>query len=297
MHSVELPTGRIQTMMSLSPKKRVRHLPAGWYPDDAAEIRSRVLDWTRLQNSLSAYAIVAPHAGWYFSGDLAAKAVWTLRDCDTIAILGGHLGRGDPILFAEEEKFDCTVREGTNDAPLLSALESELRAVGIKEVAPDHSIDNSVEIMLPLAALRFPDARLVWLRVPPDYKARELGSALARAASVCGKKLALIASTDLTHYGPNYGFMSHGVGESAVEWVRNENDRGFIESAIGMDADRVIGHARDHYSACSPGGVAAAIAFSFSCGAKRGVLLGHKLSYDVLPDQSFVGYAAMAFVA
>jgi AmmeMemoRadiSam system protein B len=239
---------------------------------------------------------MAPHAGWYFSGDLAAKAVWALRDCDTVAILGGHLRRGDPILFAGEGCFDCTVREGANDLQILNALKSELKDAGIKEIAPDQDVDNSVEIMLPLAALRFPQAGLVWLRVPPDYKARELGSALARAASTCGKKLSVIASTDLTHYGPSYGFMPHGVGESAVDWVRDENDRGFIAAALSMDTDRVLAHARDRFSACSSGAVAAAISFSFNSGAKRGVLIGHKLSYDVHPDRSFVGYAAIAFV-
>ncbi|GAB6275832.1 MAG: AmmeMemoRadiSam system protein B [Rectinema sp.] len=282
--------------MSMDLKKRKRYLPAGWYPDNAAEIRSLVSDWTKLQNNLSAFAIVAPHAGWYFSGDLAAKAVWSLRDCDTVAILGGHLRRGDPILFAEEENFDCTVRDAANDVQVLNALNSELKDAGIQEIAPDHDIDNSVEIMLPLAALRFPEARLVWLRVPPDYKARELGSALARAASTCRKKLAVIASTDLTHYGPNYGFMPHGVGESAVDWVRNENDRGFINAVLSMDTDKVLGHARDRFSACSSGAVAAAISFSLNNGAKRGVLIGHKLSFDMHPDRSFVGYAAIAFV-
>jgi AmmeMemoRadiSam system protein B len=282
--------------MSTDLGKRERYLPAGWYPDDAAEIRSLVSDWTKLQKDLSAFAIMAPHAGWYFSGDLAAKAVWALRDCDTVAILGGHLRRGDPILFAGEGCFDCTVREGANDLQILNALKSELKDAGIKEIAPDQDVDNSVEIMLPLAALRFPQAGLVWLRVPPDYKARELGSALARAASTCGKKLSVIASTDLTHYGPSYGFMPHGVGESAVDWVRDENDRGFIAAALSMDTDRVLAHARDRFSACSSGAVAAAISFSFNSGAKRGVLIGHKLSYDVHPDRSFVGYAAIAFV-
>jgi len=91
-----------------------------------------------------------------FSGDLAAKAVWSLRDCDTVVILGGHLRRGDPLLFAEEGRFDCTVREAENDVQLLDALMSELKSVGIEEIAPDRDIDNSVEILLPLAALRFP---------------------------------------------------------------------------------------------------------------------------------------------
>jgi AmmeMemoRadiSam system protein B len=282
--------------MSTGIGKRRRNLAEGWYPADASEIRSLVSEWTRLQKNLSAFAIMAPHAGWYFSGDLAAKAVWALRDCDTVVILGGHLRRGDPILFAEEGRFDCTVREAENDLQILGVLTSELKDGGIKEIAPDRDIDNSVEILLPIAALKFPQAELVWLRVPPDYKARELGSALARAAASCGKRLSVIASTDLTHYGPNYGFMPHGVGESAVAWVREANDRGFIAAALSMDTDKVLAHARDRFSACSSGAVAAAISFSFNSGAKRGLLIGHKLSYDVQPDRSFVGYAAVAFV-
>lgn len=239
---------------------------------------------------------MTPHAGWYFSGELAARAVWALGDCDTVVVMGGHLGRGDPVLYAEDEGFDCTVRDAENDPALLQSLKIELREVGIQEIALDRDIDNSVEIIMPLAAARFPDARMVWLRVPPDYKAREVGSALIRAAAACGRKLGVIASTDLTHYGLNYGFTPHGVGEAAVAWVRDENDKGFIRAVLDMDADRVLNHARERFSACSPGSTAAAIAFALGSGAKRAVLLGHTLSYDVHPDRSFVGYASIAFV-
>jgi len=95
------------------------------------------IELDKASKNLSAFAVVAPHAGWYFSGDLAAKAVWSLRDCDTVVILGGHLRRGDPLLFAEEGRFDCTVREAENDVQLLDALMSELKSVGIEEIAPD----------------------------------------------------------------------------------------------------------------------------------------------------------------
>ncbi len=282
--------------MAVNVKMRKRYLAGGWYPDDANEIRGLVSNWTAHQRNLGARAVVAPHAGWYFSGELAARAVWSLDECDTVAILGGHLGRGDPVLYVDDALFNCTVREAENDLELLKLLAHELREVGIQEFALDRDIDNSVEIILPLAAARFPAAKIVWLRVPPDYKARELGSALMRAAVARGKKLGVIASTDLTHYGDNYGFTPHGVGEAAVAWVREENDKGFIHAVLDMDADRALNHARERFSACSAGAVSAAIAFALGEGARRALLLGHTLSYDIQPGNSFVGYAAMAFI-
>ncbi len=282
--------------MAVDMRIRKRYLAGGWYPDDSKEILRLVSSWTAHQHQLGARAVVAPHAGWYFSGELAARAVWSLAECDTAVILGGHLGRGDPLLYVDDEGFNCTVRNAKNDLELLNLLVHELREVGIQEIALDRDIDNSVEILLPLAAARFPSAKIVWLRVPPDYKARELGSALMRAAAACGKNLSVIASTDLTHYGHNYGFTPHGVGEGAVSWVREENDKGFIRAVLDMDTDRVLNHARERFSACSAGAVSAAIAFALGVGSKRAVLLGHTLSYDTHPDSSFVGYAAIAFV-
>ncbi len=272
------------------PKKRKRYLSAV-VSRQSSRIHSLV-SIDKFQN-ICLRCIMAPSGCIFWRFALRRLVVERLRNSrDSLAAFEARR----TYFFAEEEHFDCTVRDAANDAQVLNALNSELKDVGIQEIAPDHDIDNSVEIMLPLAALRFPEARLVWLRVPPDYKARELGSALARAASTCRKKLAVIASTDLTHYGPNYGFMPHGVGESAVDWVRNENDRGFINAVLSMDTDKVLGHARDRFSACSSGAVAAAISFSLNNGAKRGVLIGHKLSFDMHPDRSFVGYAAIAFV-
>lgn len=282
--------------MAVDEKVRKRYLAGGWYPDDAKEIRRLVSGWTVKQQNLGARAVVAPHAGWYFSGELAARAVWSLGECDTVAILGGHLGRGDPVLYVDDASFNCTVRGAENDLELLKLLAHELREVGIQEFALDRDVDNSVEILLPFAAARFPAAKIVWLRVPPDYKARELGSALMRAAAARGKKLGVIASTDLTHYGHNYGFTPHGVGQAAATWVREENDKGFIHAVLDMDADRALNHARERFSACSAGAVAAAISFALGVGSRRAVLLGHTLSYDTQPDSSFVGYAAIAFV-
>ena len=52
----------------------------------------------------SALASVAPHAGWFYSGKIAAYSVSALDPgADTVVIIGGHLSAGMPPLFIEEE--------------------------------------------------------------------------------------------------------------------------------------------------------------------------------------------------
>ena len=109
------------------------------------------------------------------------------------------------------------------------------------------------------------------------------------------KKIICIGSTDLTHYGPNYGFMAKGLGPSSVEWVKKENDRLFIEQALQMNAEGLLRHAVENDSACSPGAVASAVTTCKALGAEHGVLLDYYTSYDIMPDDSFVGYAGIVY--
>jgi AmmeMemoRadiSam system protein B len=80
-----------------------------------------------------------------------------------------------------------------------------------------------------------------------------------------------------------------------VEWVKKENDRGFIDRALRMDIEGLIKHAEENDSACSAGAAASTIATCKALGAKKGVLLDYYTSYEILPDDSFVGYAGIVY--
>lgn len=141
----------------------------------------------------------------------------------------------------------------------------------------------------------FPDAKLLALRSPASLKAKELGEAVAETAQREGISVLAVGSTDLTHYGPNYGFLTKGIGPSAVEWVRKENDKGFVDRALKMDTEGLLKHAEENDSACSAGAAASAVATCKALGAKKGILLDYYTSYEILPDDSFVGYAGILF--
>jgi AmmeMemoRadiSam system protein B len=270
---------------------RKRCLPAGWYPGTAHGVRDAVQAMLGPSPPRrGAVAGVAPHAGWEFSGALACAVFASLaEDLDTIVIIGGHLAPADGILCAFETEYETPL----GNVPVDLELASRLKA--LVPMAEDRWADNTVEVQLAFARHFFPTARCLGMRAPPSPRAGELGRAIAEAARAAGIRVGVVGSTDLTHYGPNYGFSPAGAGAKAVEWVTSVNDRRFTDALLAMDEARALERAVEERSACSAGGAVAAIAFAREAGATRGELLEYRTSGDVHPSESFVGYAAVVY--
>ena len=122
-----------------------------------------------------------------------------------------------------------------------------------------------------------------------------MGKTVVDLSKRLGLQVKVIGSTDLTHYGPNYGFMSHGRGASAVAWVQNENDRRVIDAMLTMDPEKVIKEATANQNACCSGAAATAIAAAKALGAKQAETIAYAPSHDKSPGDSFVGYVGIVF--
>ncbi|MFP3089029.1 AmmeMemoRadiSam system protein B [Treponema sp. TIM-1] len=274
---------------------RKRQLSPGWYPQNPQEIRQFLEDYEAAGEG-SALAVMAPHAGWFYSGAIAARAISTLdRDADTVVIIGGHLPAGAPPLFAEEDGVISPWGTIEIDWEFREILKKALGGSG------DAYQDNTVEIQLPMAAYFLPRARLLWLRLPAEKASFEAGKQIAQTGLALKRKIVLVASTDLTHYGYNYGFIPQGVGEKALEWVKKVNDARFLAAVEAGDPGLVLERAEREKAACSSGAVLGALGFAEARGLGRGKLLAYGTSADIqdkdgssFPD-SFVGYAAMAW--
>jgi len=266
-------------------------LPMGWYPRDGEAVSAFLSEFDTVK--CSSRAAIMPHAGWYYSGRTAALGAASLqRDAETVVILGGHLGAENPPLFAMEDAVRTPFGSMPIDADLRSALSKEIGG------AKDGYRDNTVEVLLPMAHYFFPKANLLWLRLPASIESFESGEIISRIAAKLNRKIAVFGSTDLTHYGRNYGFSPQGYGEAALRWVREENDASFIKAVESGDSKEVLCRAEEDYSSCSVGAVLGAMGFAKAGGLKKARLLAYATSADVdkseIPD-SFVGYAAFAF--
>jgi AmmeMemoRadiSam system protein B len=240
-------------------------------------------------------AALSPHAGWYYSGRIAAAAVSALDpETETLVIFGGHLPRGMSPLYAEEDGVMTPL------GPV--AIDRELRGAVRKEIPgrEDRFRDNTVEVLLPMVRFYLPRTKILWLRLPAEESSFEAGRIVAGALGSLGRRGAVLGSTDLTHYGENYGFTPRGTGPGALQWVREVNDRGFIDAVVKGDPLAVLSHAEMNGSACSAGAVLGVLGYAGAVKTGPARLLAYGTSADVhgAPAagggaESFVGYAAL----
>ena len=84
-----------------------------------------------------------------------------------------------------------------------------------------------------------------------------MGQAVVQVAQELQFSLLAFGSSDLTHYGPNYGWAPQGDRAAAVKWVKEVNDKEYVDRALKMDAPGVLQAAANDQSSCSAGATAA----------------------------------------
>lgn len=274
-----------------------------WYPGDAvvceAEIESFIREFegeTVEQEAGKPVGGIVPHAGWYFSGSIACNVIRILGEstsADVVILFGMHLHPNTPPHL---------MPEGAWDTPFGPLPVQEALAAGLKErfnfriESPEKFIrDNTIELQLPFVKYFYPDVSLLAVGVPPAPVSLDIARTTVEMAREMGLNPIIIGSTDLTHYGVNYGFAPKGSGEAALDWVKNENDRRFIEQMLAMRPQAVIDEALTHHNACCAGAAAAAVEASKAAGATRATSIAYATSSDKNPGDSFVGYVGMLF--
>jgi len=247
---------------------------------------------------------IVPHAGWAFSGPLAAAVFLAISQqhekVHTFVIFGaahGYFG-ASPAVY-DRGRWETPAGEVLVDEELADAVLSTARGASNSD---SHLCEHSIEVQVPFIQYLFAGAKILPILVPPTEQAVPLGEAVGEIISENDdKKIVCIGSTDLTHYGPRYGFVPMGGGKAGLEWARNVNDRKFIDLALKLRPDDLLAGSIESGNACGPGAAAATVAAAKKLGSRHGLLLAHTTSNDVMLQKmgttsaDSVGYAAIVF--
>lgn len=276
--------------------------PQGWYPAQRAQCEAAIDAFERDRPRVEKppdpiVAAIVPHAGWAFSGRTAWAAIAAMAEADVVLVFGfrhrpPHSPR--PLL----------IRDGSWDTPFGEVPIDEdfaRRLIDAKEAIADvraHEDEHSIELQMPLVARHFPGASAVPLLVPHTDGAAALGEAASRIARECGRRVAVIGTTDLTHYGENYQFAPAGEGPEALPWMR-KNDASVIAVMRRLAVEEVFEEVESKGNACGAGPIVATLAFARAQGSAGGVEVHYTTSADEAPERGgpflAVGYVGMLF--
>lgn len=224
-------------------------------------------------------ALVVPHAGYIYSGPVAAHAYKELANdgiFDTAVILGpNHSGYGPPVSLWAEDAWNTPLGEVKVNKELAYKLLGGI--IEADETA--HIYEHSIEVQLPWLQYLYGELKIVPIAMlAQDIEtAKEVGQAISKA----GGNIIIIASTDFTHYEPHS--------------VATEKDQSMIEAIVNLNEEELY-RRRESLSCtmCGYGPVASAIVAAKEVKGKRPSLLKYATSGDTTGDFSrVVGYGSI----
>jgi AmmeMemoRadiSam system protein B len=264
-----------------------------WYPQKAGACEGEIKQFLaggvpKPQTQQTWMGGIVPHAGWYYSGQIACNVIHWLKDetpVDLVVLFGMHLHSGSANYLMARGAWQTPLGALPVDEELADHLMQRFDFQ--QETASRFTQDNTIEVQLPFVKYLLEPKQIL--------RSLDIGRAVVDWSTQKGLRLKIIGSTDLTHYGRNYGFSPQGSGPEAVDWVRHENDRRMVEAILAMDPHKVMAEAIRNQNACCSGAVAVAVAAVQHMGATVSKEVAYASSYDKSPGDSFVGYVGAAF--
>jgi len=253
-----------------------------FYPADPGQIRSLVENARRDQIPRPVLGAVLPHAGYVYSGHVAAQTLANVQLPPTAVVLGvTHRGLGSSLAVWPEGAWITPLGGVDVDSALARALLDASDA--FSDDTDAHRGEHSIEVQLPILQVLAPDVKILPVTVGHlSYgDLIEVGRALADVIRGREPRPVLLASSDMTHY------------ESEAEARRK--DRLAIECIRKLDPEALWQTVRaNSISMCGVAPVTIMLSAARELGATCGELIDYRTSGDATGDRAqVVGYAGM----
>lgn len=270
-----------------------------WYPDDSDACKASILEFLNEKDGpLPGNYIggIVPHAGWFYSGSIACRVIASLGkpdDVDLVILFGGHMHPSQQPLIMSEGGVETPF----GNIKICEEIVGKIAGVYDGDFIPAARFpdENTLELQYPFIKYFYPDAEIFICCVPPSSIASKIGKDIVFEAEKLSRKVRMIGSTDMSHYGPNFGFTPKGNGAEAVQWVKEENDQNAIEAMAGMDPEQIIYQGLTNKNMCCSGAAAATAVACKTSGAASSVTLDYATSYEKSGGSSFVGYSGILY--
>ncbi|MHC1565545.1 MAG: MEMO1 family protein [Candidatus Syntropharchaeales archaeon] len=253
-----------------------------FYPRDPAELERLIeifLQDTEIKPDEKILGAVVPHAGYIYSGRVAAKVFARLPPAETFVITcPNHHGVGS-VVAASTESWKTPLGDVDVDLELVDALPKQI--IDLDETA--HKYEHAAEVQIPFLQYLFRNFKIlpISIGIRDEKTAMEIGMEIKDAVEKTGRRVVILASSDFTHYEPDE--------------IARENDRYAIEPILKLDVSTFYRRIYERgITACGVDPIGAMLTATGAMGAEKGELLMYATSGDVSGDYTaVVGYAGI----
>lgn len=269
-----------EPLYSIATMDREPAVAGRFYSDDPAVLRREVDRFLAAGGEkVRALGVVAPHAGYVYSGAIAGAVYARVEVPPRVIVLGpNHTGMGVPAALWP----DGTWRLPTGEVRIDAALTAALSGGPLVEADPEaHLIEHSLEVQVPFLARARPDVTIAALCLGHlrFAECEAVGRSVARAAAGAGALV--VASSDMSHYIP--AAAAREKDQLAIERILALDPRGLYE----------VVH-REKISMCGIIPATVMLLAALELGATRAELVRYGNSGDVSGDtRQVVGYAGL----
>jgi len=261
-----------------------------FYPESKESIESQIesFDFDDTE-PVEAFGVVAPHAGYQYSGPVAAKVYARLKIKGSVILMGPNHGSGSgydapPVAIMSEGSWELPSGEVLIDEELSRILVEE--GPFITEAGWAHETEHSLEVQIPFLQ-RFAGtvsiAPIIMARLAHD-QVKRLADTIFRAVEKYGKPVTFVASTDFSHYVPHK--TARTLDHMAIEKIEALDGRGLLDVV-----------SKNQISMCGVQPTAVVIEVCKRLGARKAELVSYQTSGDITGDfSSVVGYGGLLIV-
>ncbi len=258
-----------------------------WYPGNARDLATlvdRFLDDapdTPIPGDI--VGLVAPHAGYVYSGRIAAHAFRVVKGMsfDRVVVISPmHQVFYDPVLTTAHQSYWTPLGTVPVDHDALTLLGKKISITAVRK-DPEHSLE--IELPFLQQTLSGPFKLIPLMLRDQSYKvAQTLGNALAEVVGEPGGKTLLVASSDLSHF----------YQQNQAEQL----DQIMLDAIAAFDPHRVIQVEDEGRAfACGRVAIATVLVAAKALGADHVQITGYGTSADASGDTfRVVGYGAAA---
>lgn len=253
-----------------------------FYTDDPTELRAQLESMVTVESSREkVLGVIAPHAGYIYSGAVAGRLYGAVQVPSTVIILGpNHHGVGAKAAIYPPGKWLTPFGEVSINSRLSALVKKH--APMVEEETSAHHFEHSLEVQVPFLKFVRSDVTIVPLCLGfGDYAGcKALGTGIAEAIREYGEEVLIVASSDMTHY------------ESAA--MAKEKDEHAINEILALNPEGLLRVCRDKgITMCGVIPAAVMLEAAKGLGATRAKLVRYATSGDVTGDnRQVVAYAA-----